>query len=289
MKNPPFPAVPDLKQIKHLKNDKKSPPPSTLDLYEATPKLQRKFRVLIGQATHLGFLEVGGMYLNEEDKRKSRYVLTHRGIDALKGGQGKEDKRLLLDIAALYQELKDRRAEPEDKTNRNLPYGLAALREEMERSESYLKEHQLDQLEKKSGKTGSSEGRTEPKDRKEPHRKDLLLDEKPSQTDLQKEFDTVREGLARLPREWRIALLREEFKTLFPPSEPHGYRPYRNRETMPDRKKPADAEVNRPTQAIKFRLEPSILKKINEAARAAGTSRTKWLESTVEQYIALTK
>lgn len=193
----------DQDQIKLPEKGKEPLPPSTLNLDEATPKLQRQFRVLIGQATHLGFLEGGGMYLNEEDKRKSRYVPTERGIDALKGCQGEEDQRLLLDIAALYQELKDRRAEPEDRTNGRLPYGLAALREEMERREIYLKEHQLEKI---SGANGLSGDITEPTGNKEIPTKPGIMEDKQK---LKPDFDIAREAVAKLPREQQLALVEE--------------------------------------------------------------------------------
>ena len=129
MKNPPFPAVPESQQIKLLKNDKK--PSRPVAPGDNMTELQSLFVEHIKRSVHLGFLEGGEMFVDwareEKKERKSRYTLTQEGIEALEGRRSEENQRLLFNLAALYQELRDRGAVPEDKTNRNLAYGLSAL------------------------------------------------------------------------------------------------------------------------------------------------------------------
>lgn len=54
-------------------------------------------------------------------------------------------------------------------------------------------------------------------------------------------------------------------------------RKYRRRAELPDPTLPADAEVNRPTQQLKLRVEPDIAELIDSAAAASGKSRSEWM------------
>lgn len=62
-------------------------------------------------------------------------------------------------------------------------------------------------------------------------------------------------------------------------------RKYRRRAELPDPTLPANAEVNRPTQQLKLRVEPDIAELIDSAAEASGKTRSEWMSDAAVEKI----